>query len=529
MADTTPTVNDELDEVIDELGRLFDAGDRELLLDAVRMAFEATLRENRTQAQKIKELLKRVYGRSSERIDPNQLRLALEELRAEPQGEAKPDADAKAPNDPPDPPKRSGRQQRRNGRRKLPAELPREEVRLVPTEEQVAGKGKMGKVGEERSEVLEYVPGHFKVIVYVRETWSNDTGEIVTAPVPNKIIDKGLPGPGLLAHVTVTKYKDHAPLARQARIMAREGVNIHRNTLVDWIAAVAFLLRPLAMRIYELAMLGHALQVDDTHLMVRDSTKAKNIKRAHLWVLVGDRKYIAFRYTEDWTAERAKEFLGRRIGWMQVDGYGGYEQIANEGMALLVGCWMHARRYWVKAFDAKDLRAAVPLRMIGRLYEIERESKDAGESHQQRYERRQRDMVPVLDDLEEWIAEHRKTEPPKSLMGKALTYAHNHWEILRVVVNDGALALDNGDVERVIRGPAMGRRNWLFAGSDEGGERAAVILTVLETATRAGLDPRAYLHDILVKLSEGWLMSRLDELLPENWAAEDAASQTARS
>ncbi len=522
MTDTTTTAADELDGVMDELGRLFDAGDREVLLDAVRMALETTLRENRTQAQKIKELLKRVYGRSSERIDPNQLRLALAELRAE--GGAEPEPDGEVPSDPPAPPQRSRHQQRRTGRGKLPAELPREEVRLVPTEEQVVGKGKMSKVGEERSEVLEYVPGHFKVIVYVRETWSNDLGEIVTAPAPNKIIEKGLPGPGLLAHVTVTKYKDHGPLARQARIMAREGVHIHRNTLVDWIAAVAFLLRPLAMRIYELAMLAHTLQVDDTHLKVRDSTKAKNIKRAHLWVLVGDHEYIAFRYTEDWTAERAKGFLVKRIGWMQVDGYGGYEQIANEGMALLVGCWMHCRRYWVKAFDAKDLRAAVPLKMIGRLYEIERESKDAAENHQQRYERRQRDMVPVLDELEEWIEDHRQTEPPKSLLGKALTYAHNHWEILRVVVNDGALELDNGDVERVIRGPAMGRRNWLFAGSDAGGERAAIILTVLETATRAGLDPRAYLHDVLVKLSEGWLMSRLDDLLPANWAAARAVA-----
>lgn len=157
------------------------------------------------------------------------------------------------------------------------------------------------------------------------------------------------------------------------------------------------------------------------------------------------------------------------------------------------------------------------------MYRVERESKEAGDDHDARFERRQAELVPLLDQLEAWLDENRGTAPPKSNLGKAIAYLDNHWDILRVVEKDGALELDNGDVERVIRGPAVGRKNWLFAGSVDGGQRAAVILTVLETAHRAGLDVRAYLRDLLVKLSAGWMMSRLDELLPENWSPGHSA------
>jgi transposase len=508
----------DLDSIVETLGQMFDNGKKELMLGAVRSVLGAALADIRAMNLRIADLTKRVYGRSGERVDPNQLRLALEECRAvelpqhpEPEGEL--------PDDPPEPKPKSAKDRRR-GRRPLPANLPREEVRLTPTPEQIEGKGAMTKVGDERSEVLEYEPARFKVIVYIRETWSNATGEIVTAPAPLKIIDKGIPGPGLLTHVTLAKYVDHSPLARQTRIFARDGVELHRNRLVDWIAAVAFLLEPLSKRIRELALLAHTLQVDDTHIKVLDDRVAKNIKKGHLWVMVGDKTLVAFVYTEDWTADRAEEFLGQRIGWMQVDGYGGFAPLAeNQPLLMLVGCWMHARRYFVKALDAKDVRAAEPIDIIRRMYRVEAESKEAGETHDQRYERRQRDLVPLLDELERWKDAHEGAFPPNEPIGRAWTYLRNHWEILCVVANDGALELDNGEVERVIRGPAIGRRNWLFAGSDEGGERAATILTVLETAKRAGVDLREYLHDVLVKIASGWQRSRLDELLPHAWAA----------
>jgi transposase len=508
----------DIDSIVETLGKMYDAGKKELMLGAVRSVLGAALADIRAMNVRIAELIKRVYGRSGERVDPNQLRLALEECRAidlPPQ----PEPEGELPDDPPEDKPQSAKERRR-GRRPLPANLPREEIRLKPTPEQTEGMGAMHKVDEESSEVLEYEPARFKVIVYVRETWSNGKGDIVTAPAPLKIIDKGIPGPGLLTHVTLSKYIDHCPLARQTRIFARDGVELHRNRLVDWIAAVAFLLEPLAKRIRELALLAHTLQVDDTHIKVLDKRVAKNIKTGHLWVMVGDKTFVAFFYTEDWTADRAEEFLGKRIGWMQVDGYGGFAPLAQkQPLLMLVGCWMHARRYFVKALDIKDVRAAEPLDIIRRMYLVEAASQAAGDNHEQRYERRQRDLVPLLDAFGQWKDAHEGVFPPNEPIGRAWTYLHNHWEILCVVANDGALELDNGEVERVIRGPAMGRRNWLFAGSDEGGERAATILTVLETAKRADVDLREYLHDVLVKIAGGWKRSRLDELLPHAWAA----------
>ena len=503
-----------LSAVVDELGRLFDAGEKDRLLGAIESVLGSALAENRMLSAKVVELTKKVYGRSSERVDPNQLRLALDEMRREQQPPTTTDPEADLPSAPPEPPKE---RKKSSGRRNLPADLPREEIRLTPMPAGEMTSAEMTKVGEERSEVLEYEPARFKVLVYVRETWSNSCGEIATAPAPNKIIEKGLPGPGLLAQVAVAKYKDHLPLNRQTKIYARDGVSLHRNTLVDWIAAICHLLEPVANRIHELAMLAQVLQVDDTRLDVLDRSKRKNIKRAHLWVLLGDEKYISFKYTPDWKASRAEEFLGERIGWMQVDGYKGYISIARDRPILLVGCWMHARRPFVKALEAKDARAAEPLELIKKMYAVEAASREAEEDADARLARRERDLTPLLDELECWLDEHEPRVPPRSSLGKAIGYARQHWDILRVVEKDGMLALDNGDVERVIRGPAVGRKNWLFAGADTGGHRAAIILTVLETAARAGLDVREYLRDILVKLSSGWKQARLDELLPEHW------------
>jgi transposase len=534
MSNASVPQDNGLGEVRKELHKMLDEGRKDAALDLVFGLLDKVLKDNRHLETRVAQLLKRVYGRSSERIDPDQLKLAFEQLRAEEAaangtGGPEPDPNAQVANDPEQEPSKppKPRKPRVGGRRSLPAHLEREQIRLVPTLEQVQGKGVMHKVGEQSSEVLDYVPARFIVLHYIRETWSNAAGEIVTAPVPNKMIEKGIPGPGLLTQVVLSKYRDHCPLARQTRIYGRSGVTLSKNTLVDWVRVVAFFLQSLAVRIYQKAMDAHVLQVDDTHLQVLDRSCVNNSKRGHLWALVGDHKWVAYKYTQDWTAQSAEAFLGTRIGWMQVDGYAGYQCILDKGLALGVGCFMHARRYFVKAFEADDLRAALPLEMIRKLYRIERESKEAADSPQQRHQRRQQHSVPILDQMETWIQQQRATEPPSSYLGKALTYAHNHWDLLRVVTCDGALELDNGDVERAMRGPAMGRRNWLFAGSDEGAERAAIILTLLETAARQGVDLQQYLHDVLVKIAAGWPQSRLDELLPEPWAAARAQAASA--
>lgn len=506
-----------ISEVLVQLGALFDAGQKDTLLDEVGALLASALQQVDELGTRVKALLRRLYGRSSERINPNQLVLALTAL----QSDADPDAPAV-----PTPPsegeprlRQKTKKAKRRGRKPLPPELPREEIRLQPTQEQLAQtSGNMSKVGEERSEVLEYVPAEFKVLVYVRETWSNPVGEIVTAPAADKVIDKGLPGPGLLTQVVVSKYRDHLPLDRQTKMYRRLGVELSKNTLVDWVAAVAYLVQPLSRHIYRGTLVSHALQVDDTKLPVRDrSRKGKKIKDGRLWALVGDYFYVAYRYAKDQRAATTAELLSARIGWMQADAHKGYDAIYKQGLAIEVGCWMHCRRYFVEAFKSNDLRAAEPIKLIREMYRIEAESKAAGDSHEQRLARRQRETEPIVAELDKWITEHAGREPPKSYLAKALTYARNQWTALRRPLEDGALEIDNGEAERALRGPVLGRKNWLFAGSDSGAERTATILTVLESAARHGLDLYQYLYDVLVKLSSGWPNRRLDELLPHRW------------
>lgn len=520
----------------EQLGRMFDAGDKEALISTMRHLLSAALTDNEKQRARIAELLRSLYGRRSERFNPAQLCFGLlaevpeRPAASEPEPLASAERATKKPAA-----KRSGHR----GCQSLPAHLPREEIRLQPTEEQLAATGgQMTKWREECSEVLEYVPAHLKVLVYVREVWSNAYGEVVTAPVPVKLIAKGLPGPGLLVQVLLSKFRDKCPLTRQVDIYRRLGVELSRNTLVDWVAAAAELLRPLSRAIFALVLAAYVLQVDDTKLPVLDRGKAKNIKRGHIWALVGDHHYVAYRYTENWCRDKAFKLLRDREGWMQVDGYKGYHCVFALGKAIEVGCMMHARRYFVRAFEGGDLRASVPLELIRKMYRVEAASKEAGEWPHERLLRRQRETRPLFDAWQTWLDEHAGRIPPKSPLGKAITYAKNHWDALMRPLQDGNLELDNGDVERALRGLAMGRRNWLFAGSDDGAERTAILCTVIESAARHGLDLRLYLQDVLLKLASGWPPERLDELLPHRWrtlhadaarATEHAAPQPSRA
>jgi transposase len=520
----------------EQLGRLFDAGDREALISTIRQLLSAALEDNERQRVRVAELLRTLYGRSSERFNPAQLCFGFLSVVPESPAESEP-----SPATPVEGAARKPARRRtgHRGSRSLPAHLPREEIRLQPTEEQLAATGgQMRKWREERSEVLEYVPAKLKVLVYVREVWSNAYGEVVTAPAPVKLIAKGLPGPGLVVQVVLSKYRDKCPLTRQVDIFRRLGAELSRNTLVDWVAAAADLLRPLARAIFRLVMAAYVLQVDDTKLPVLDRRKAKNIKKGHIWALVGDRRYVAYRYTENWRRDQAFKLLRGRKGWMQVDAYKGYQCVFALGLAIEVGCLMHARRYFVRAFEGKDLRAAAPLELIGKMYRIEAASKAAGEWPHELLLRRQRETKPLFDAWRLWLDEHAGRIPPKSPLGKAITYANNHWEALTRPLQDGNLALDNGEAERALRGLAMGRRNWLFAGSDEGAERTAILCTVIESAARHGLDLRLYLQDVLLKLASGWPPERLDELLPHRWrpppadaarATELAATQPSRA
>lgn len=396
----------------------------------------------------------------------------------------------------------------------------------LTAEQRAAAGGTMRRLDAKPSMVLEFVPPSFNVVVYLREVCSNEQGVILVAPPPVKVLEKSLPGPELLVQVLLAKFRDHVPLTRQTQIYRRLGVVLSRNTLVDWVAGAAQLLRLLAYLIDRHVLDdSHVVQADDTHLPVLDRSKAANIKRGHLWALVGDHDYVAYRYAPDWRAETTFEILGERKGWLQVDAYKGYTSIFARGAAVEVGCNMHARRYFVRAYKANDSRAARPLQIYQALYAVERASRAAGEDSNARLQRRRRDSKPLFDELSEWVKETATQARPTSLLSKACTYVTNHWDALIRPLDDGRLELDNGDCERTMRGPAIGRRNWLFAGSAAAAERTAILCTVLESAARHGLDLRLCLHDVLIKIAGDWPQSRLPELMPHRW--RDLHAETA--
>lgn len=491
----------------------------------------AQLREKNTELElRLAKVLRREFGRSSEKIDPAQLALLLSEIAKpappvpEPVAPALPAPEGDLPK--PTLPPRKG-----HGRKPLPAELPREErVHTPPPDDMRCARcgGEKTACGEERSETLEFVPASFKVIVDVRlKCACRPCGDgVVIAPPAEKPIDKGLPGPGLVAHVLTSKYKDHLPLHRLSGIYARSGVDLAVSTLAGWVAGGTDALAPIAKRIGEHALASHMLQTDDTGLLVLDEDHPAGAKRGHAWVYVGDAKWCAFVYTPNWKKEGPQSFLAKRRGWLQTDGYKGYEDLfTREGAtAIAVGCWAHARRGFVEALDAGDSRAAFAVDLIAKLYAIERAATEAGVDHDERRRRRQEGAPALLDQLGRWLADIINGEPPKSALYKAAYYVVARWDALRRFLEDGRVPLDNNASERRLREIAVGRKNYLFAGSDAGAERAVIAYTVIGTCILAGLDPWAYLKDVLEKLAAGWQHRRLDELLPPNWAAARAAS-----
>jgi len=289
-------------------------------------------------------------------------------------------------------------------------------------------------------------------------------------------------------------------------------------TLSDWVRAASELLGPVAGAIHRRVMGAHVIQCDDTGLTVLDKSREKGSKRGHQWSLVGDRVWVSFHYTPTWEKEGPQRILKDRVGWLQADGYKGYEDLFAEGRCVEVGCWAHARRYFVDALQAGDPRAAVAVNWINELFALERLAGASGLEGDERKRFRAEQSAPVLDKLGTWAKAARPSAEPKSPLGQALTYLVNQWTALKRFLEDGALELSNNGCERSLRGIAIGRKNWLFAGSDAAAARAAIIYTVIGTAVLHGLDPWAYVKDLIEKIAQDWKQSRLDELLPGAWA-----------
>lgn len=473
-------------------------------------------------------LLRKHLGRTSERVNEAQLSLLQELL-----GEITKDATtlqgpgAELPDD-----VRPKKQRKGHGRGKLPDDLARvDNVIPVPEAERACPHcgGDRECIGFDVSETLERKPAEMYVIVNKREKLACRPCEqgVTTAPAPDQVIEKGRPGPGLLTDVIIGKYVDHLPLNRQRAIYQREGVDIPISTMVDWVAAVARSLSPLALRLESLVLGAYVVNADDTGVKVLDRDEPGGAKRGHLWCYVGDRQYCVFRYTPDWSKEGPQAFLDSRVGWLHVDAYKGWDGLFNRAnaTAIEVACWAHARRPFAELALNGDARAGPVVALVRELYAVESRASEAGVDEETRLKRRQAESAPLVDQIVRACREIRGRYPPTDPLAKAGGYVVNQERALRRFLEDARLYLDNTVVERRLRPVACGRKNYLFCGSDTAAERAAVIYSLMGSCALAGLDPRAYLTWVLAKLEiERVPMHRIDELLPHAWASICPAS-----
>ena len=424
-------------------------------------------------------------------------------------------------------------ERRRPARRRLPEQLPRERI-VYPalTACPCCGGTILRKIGEDVTETLELVPRQWKVIQHVREKFSCRTCEAITQPpAPSHPIARGRAGPKLLAHILFSKYGLHLPLNRQSAVYAREGVDLEVSTLADWVGAAAATLMPLVEAIRGHVFAAERIHADDTTVPVLAKGKTRT---GRLWTYVRDDRPFAgpdppaavFFYSRDRSGEHPEQHLANYAGLMQADAYAGfnrlYEADRKGGPIIEVACWAHARR---KFFDlARINQAPIASEAVGRIdafFAIEREIN--GLTPQQRVGVRTERNRPFVTALESWLREQRAKVSKNSETGKAIDYSLKRWAALTRFLDDGRLCMSNNAAERELRAIAVGRRNWTFAGSDEGGRRAAVIYTLIATAKLNDVDPQAWLADVLARMLD-YPAKRIGDLLPWNWHAERRAA-----
>jgi transposase len=478
-------------------------------------------------------LLRKLYGPKAERCDPNQPWLLPEMApSAAAADDAAPppvaaDADEQAA---------ANGKGKGHGRKPLPADLRRQRVEhtLAEAERVCPCCGVVcQKFGEDVSEQLDYIPASLFVRQHVRFKYACPKchDHVTVGHVPIAIVNKGLPGPGLLAQIAASKYADHLPLHRLERILGRHGITLARSTMCDWMAHVAGMLDPVVSLMAALVRQSKALHTDATKMPYLDPAVPGKTRSGQMWDYVGDRDhpFDVFDFCRDHSAAGIDAFLkanGYR-GYLNADALNVYDHLFKDGSIIELGCWAHGRRYFYDAKESDPTRAHAVLAYIRQLYAVEAEAQKAIAEQERvgaaadlvRYQLRQEKSQPILTALKAWLAAEQPKVLPKSLIGQAIAYTLRHWQALSRYVGDGFLDIDNNIAERTLRHIAIGRKNWLFAGSARGAETAATLFSVTSSCHRHGVDVFAYLHDILQRLAHDPQpdASLLRDWLPDRW------------
>jgi transposase len=472
----------------------------------------------------LEALRRRIFGRKSEKVDPNQLALFEDLTRQLEEAEAQ---QASSPEAAENHGKVNGKA-KGHGRKPLPADLPRERIELPPAERDLTcpqcNQAKV-KISEKITEVLDYVPASFVVRQYVRPEYmcKGCESEFTIADLPPLPIPKGIPGPGLLAQVLTSKYADHAPLNRQLGIFRRHDVHIAVSTMCDWVRDMADLLSPIVIEMKRQILQSHRINTDDTPVLVQNLA-GEACGKGYLWVYIGDGAQVLFEFTTTHSRAGPLGILGHCAGYVQADAHSSYnalfepQQDGGASPRIEVGCWAHTRRKFYDARLDDRRRCTEMLALIRRLYDVEREAKDAELKPDARLALRREKSGSILEEirsrLEPWSIELL----PKSPVAQAVHYARAQWTALTRFLEDGRLPLDNNIAERTLRLAAVGRKNYMFFGSDAGGHRAAVIYSLVASCKLISLDPFAYLRDV-ISIASDPAFDRFADLTPAAWKA----------
>lgn len=479
---------------------------------ALETALTQAERENTALRQKLDILCQKLFGKKSEGVSPNQLRLAFAQL-----------AEEMKPRDEPtemDSGERPGKQHRRpppTGRRPLPTTLPRQRVEVdVPEAEKICACGTpKTRIGEAVSEKLDYVPASVRVIATVRPKYACPQCHdgVVTAPAPPQAVERSLAAEGLLAHIVVSKYLDHLPLYRLERIFQREHLDLSRATLCGWVADVATALAPIGAELRRQVTAASYLQTDDTPVTILEETGSR---KGRIWTYLDPlAPQVVFDATPTHERDGPEAMLAGFAGDLQADAYTGYDALYRTGRIRELGCWAHARRRFVEALPT-EARAAPMIALIQQLYHVERAVAD--ESVEMRRARRIDQSVPLLAAIGTERDALAEAVLPKSPLGEAVRYLTNQWDALQRFVEDGRFRIDNNGAENQLRGVAIGRKNWLFAGSFEGARRAALLYSLVQSCTLIEISPFDYLKDVLLRVATH-PQRQIGDLTPLGWAA----------